>query len=148
MALKPVCLKASSGLMADPWRDSGSGRAGFWFCSFASVVFHPILCPPVVVVEFKEPFPKLASNMVNAVRSRWCSGSAFEVVGKDVVYRGEALQSKAVASSSSTCCFFISGTVCVGIQVQSLLTGWCFLTRRWSEAKGWSGNGCVQLGSD
>lgn len=47
----------------------GEGR--LWFCSFASAVFHPISCLPVLVAEFKNPFPKAASNLVNAVRSRW-----------------------------------------------------------------------------
>lgn len=55
---------------------------------------------------------------------------------------------KLCTSSSSTCCSFISATVCVGLRVKSLLTGWCFLMWRWSEAKGWSGNGNVQLGND
>ena len=57
------------------------------------------------------------------------------------------MHSKAVTSSSSTCSFLISATVCVGLQVKSLLAGWCFLTWRWSEAKGRSGNASVQLGS-
>lgn len=47
----------------------GEGRLRF--CSFASAVFRPISCPPVLVAEFKKPFPKAASNLVNAARSRW-----------------------------------------------------------------------------
>lgn len=78
----------------------------------------------VLLVEFKKPFPKAASNSASAARSRACSGSAFEVIGKKSTSCGEALQSSTPKSSSSACCLFISAT---GLQVKSLFLGWSFL---------------------
>jgi len=139
-----VCLEISPGLIVDPWRDSGSGRAGFDFAALPLWCFVPSCVCLWWWKSLKNPSPS-ASNLANAARSGWCLGSAFEVLGKDRTSRGEALQSEAVTSSCA-CCFFVA--VAVGLQVNSLFAGWCFLTWEWSKAKSWSGSGSVQLGSD